>query len=123
MTKIEEEIEKINSFVKKFMWMDFSYEYITEYEIKIIGTTDLSYEECNEIEIYFTNVSNILSTLFDWTKDDDKPLIELISKEEILKKMDYIGEKRYCFRMNADGYSDGPIWIVAESIKCKILKE
>lgn len=123
MLKIEEEIEKINNYVKKHMWMDFSYEYITNSEIKIVGSIDLSYEELYSIEIFFTLVSSVATTLYDWSKDNAKPFIQLVSKEEILKKLDYVNDDSYFFKINVEGYPDAPIWIVAKSIKCNILKE
>ena len=123
MENVREEIEKINNHVKKYMWMDFSYEYITDSEIKIVGSIDLSYEELYSIEIFFTLASSIATTLFDWSKDDTKPFIELVEKDEILKKLDYVNEDSYFFKINVEGYSEAPIWIVAKSIRCNILKD
>ena len=123
MENVREEIEKINNHVKKYMWMDFSYEYITDSEIKIVGSIDLSYEELYSIEIFFTLASSIATTLFDWSKDDTKPFIELVEKDEILKKLDYVNEDSYFFKINVEGYSEAQIWIVAKSIRCNILKD
>lgn len=122
--EIESEVNKINLYLKECLWMDFDFTNISVNQIKIIGSIDLCWENYHSIEIEFLNPTHISAILFEWHLLEKKPFIEIASGEEFYKKFNYENElDQHVFKINADGYNDSPIWIVAESIKSIILKQ
>lgn len=118
--KVLSEIFKINSYLEKCNWMDFDYGNINEREIVLYGCLDQSWRE-NSIEIVF-EFPQLISTMFNWSMGTQKPFIQLISQEQLLKKTNFIVEKGgYIFMLNDD--DNGPkTFIVASNIKCNIIK-
>ena len=122
MKELENELIKVNKYLQHCLWMVFSYEIINSEYIKIIGSIDLSWENSHSIELFFESPINILTILSDWHKPDKKPFIELATEEEAVRQLKYIGKGHYIFKINAEGYTVAPIWIIAKSFKCNILK-
>ena len=118
---IKEELLKINSYLSKCAWMDFSFHRISVAGIQLFGSIDLCYKDYESIKIEFVQPSHINGTLYEIHIDNSKPFIEVISKKEAKKIFGFdISEQEHVFKVNAE--DDVPAWIIAESIECEILK-
>ena len=122
MTNNEKNIQAINDYIKKFMWMELAYEVINSNQIKIVGSIDLVWEE-PYIEIMFDEPITIFTPLNDWITDDKKPLVQLATKREAIKAIKYYSEDYPVFKINVDGYNQAPVWIAAKSISFNIKKQ
>ncbi len=121
MEDITSKIKEINDYLQKCAWMDFSYDEINDVSIKIIGSIDLSWQNYHSIELEFERPTNIITILSDWQKHDALMFIELATEKEIEKKFGTIDNHYYVFKINVDGFLESPIWIVAKTLKYKIL--
>lgn len=122
--EMENEVKKINKYLSECMWMDFDFINIDGNQVKMIGSIDLCWKDYQSIEIEFLNPTFISTILFEWHLHEKKSFIEIANDEEIYKKLGCEkGLSHYMFKINADGYEESPIWIIAESIKSIILKQ
>ena len=122
MSNNEKNIQAINDYIKKFMWMELAYEVINLEQIKIVGSIDLVWEE-PYIEIIFDKPITIFTPLNDWITDDEKPLVQLATKQEAIGVIKYVSDDFPVFKINADGYDEAPVWIAAKSISFNIKKQ
>ncbi|MBO4989474.1 MAG: hypothetical protein J6D37_04000 [Clostridia bacterium] len=131
LEQVMHEVEKINAYVKKPLWLDFTFKEIykideaKDFRIVLIGSEDLFWEGYESIEIIFKTPSYISAKLLDcFSPCEGKAFIEVVSdvKKSPLKDADFICEG-YLFKFNMDCYDFSPIWIYAEEICCNILKE
>lgn len=124
LEEIKIEIDKINKYLKECMWMDFDFSDINHKQIKIIGSIDLCWKDYQSIEIFFLNPTFISTILFEWHLHEKKEFIEIANEDEYYKKCGVIPDPfSYMFKINADGYDEAPIWIVAKAVIIKILKQ
>ncbi len=120
---VKAELEKINEFLGKCLWMDFEFCKMNSSQVIIAGTIDQSYSEY-AIDIKFEQ-PYFISSLFVWSVDTSKPFIKLASeKEEVELIAKYnIEEGNYIFKINVEDREDSPIFIAAKKIICNILNE
>lgn len=116
------EVEKINAYLKRCLWMDFEFCMMSAGQIVLSGSIDQSNEYA--IDIVFDQ-PYFVSTLFLWHTDTSKVFIELASKdEEIEVNKKYRTEiGNYIFKINVEYFDSPPIFIAAKKISCIILDE
>ena len=119
----QQEVEKINEYLGKCLWMDFEFCRMNSSQVVMAGSIDQS---CNEyaIDIEFEQ-PHFVSSLFDWQTDTSKPVIQMIDKLEVpeLGINFQAGKADYIFKINVEDSWNPPIFIVAKKITCKILNE
>lgn len=121
--EIVNELDKINGYLRKCMWMDFEFAQMNESNVLIGGRKDISYDEW-AIEINFGNPFYV-TTLFSWQLDNSKPFIELVEGDEmwdIINKYQ-VEEGNYIFKINAEDFETAPIVIASKSLKAEIINE
>ena len=125
MTKNEiiHEINKINNYLNKCLWMDFEFCMMNASKVVLSGSIDQSYNDY-AIEIEFEE-PHFISTLFIWQIDTSKFFIQLVSEKEFedlnVKYRTIIGD--YIFKINIEDFESTPIYIAAKKISCKILNK
>ncbi len=123
MEEVQSEINKINAYLSKCLWMDFECCQMSFIKIMLSGSVDESYGG-PAIEIEFEQ-PYFISSLFLWQTDTSKPFIQLVSAEEereLITKY-RVEQGNYIFKINAEDYENPPILIAAKKISCKILKD
>ena len=124
--EINAEINKINEYLSKCLWMDFTLCLSNWGLIEIYGAIDLSY---NYVENYAIKLMfeypHFVSSLFTWTAEPSRPFISLCSadKEGEMNTKYRIELGNYVFEINAEDYDYPPIIIIAKKIVCEILNE
>ena len=118
---VQEEIDKINSFLSEYSWMDFEFGHIGMDKIVLYGSISLHYYPENDIEITFEYPQTI-SGVFYWTMDEKKPFIQLSTIKELNKKTGlYAYDGCHIFKFNdQDEDDDSRFFIAAAGIKCKM---
>jgi hypothetical protein len=120
--EVQEEVEKINDYLKKCLWMDFTLGQAHGGEIELFGAIDQTYNNYKDnYEVYIGFEQPFyMSSLFEWQMDTTRPFIQLATDNEI--NAEYRGTPgHYAFRINAEHYEIPPILIVARKITCRIL--
>ena len=112
-------IEKINAFLSRRTWMDFTYKIVDDESIILIGCIDLTIIE-PQIEITF-QYPQVIASPFFWTMDNNRPFIQLSSKEELKKKTGlYAYDDVYIFKLNDEQLEESSaIFITATGLQCK----
>ncbi|MGG5372414.1 hypothetical protein [Enterococcus sp. AZ196] len=121
--EIEKELNKINRYLDKCLWMDFEFARMNAGNIVAAGRIDTSYNDF-AINIDF-GIPFYISTLLTWHLDDSKPFIELVSgveKQMIINKYQ-VELGNYIFKINAEDFETAPIIIASKSLKCEIVDE
>lgn len=121
--EVHEEIQKINNYLAKCLWMDFEFAQINYNNIVAAGRIDTSYNDF-AINIDF-GMPFYMSTVLSWHLDDSKPFIELVTGEE---ERDFIEKYQvelgnYIFKINAEDFDTAPIFIASHRIKCELVNE
>jgi len=121
------EISKINSYLRKCLWMDFALCQSHFGKLELYGAIDQTYNnyvDNYEIKIEFEQ-PHFVSSLFSWQIDTSKPFIQLVSEEEesALNTKYRVEQGNYIFIINAEDFESPPIFIAAKRITCKILNE
>ena len=125
--EIKSEMIKINSYLSKCLWMDFTLCQSDFVKIELYGTIDQTYNnyvDNYEIKIEFEQ-PHFVSSVFCWQLDTSKPFIQLVSeKEEYELNTKYqVEQGNYIFKINAEDFENTSIFIAAKKITCKILNE
>ena len=117
------EIETINNYLNKCLWMDFEFCQINAGLAKMAGSIDHSYNEY-AIEIVFEQPYFISSLLF-WHSDTSKPFIKLVTEteEQEYNSLYKVEEGNYIFSVNAEEYKIPPILIIAKKVNCVIINK
>jgi len=121
------EIKKINEYLKKCLWMDFTLCQSHNGHIEFFGAIDQTYNnyiDNYEIKIVFEQ-PYFISSLFSWTMDPSRPAINLVSEDEEyeLNTKYKIELGNYLFKINVEDFESPPIIIAAKKIGCEILNE
>lgn len=123
LEEVKIEIDKINNYLKKCLWMDFELSYSSGKEVIISGSIDMS-QNNYAIDVFFEEPFHI-SSLFFWHTDTQKIFIELITSSEELYSMNTkysIEEGNYIFKIYPEDY-ESFIYIIAKKIKCNIINQ
>ena len=121
------EIKKINDYMEKCLWMDFTLCQSSWGSIEFYGAIDQTYNnyvDNYEIKLVF-DYPHFVSSLFSWTAKPSRPFINLCSVEkeaEMIMKYN-VEQGNYIFEINAEGYDSPPIIVSAKKIACEILNE
>ena len=123
--EVMSEIKKINEYLSKCTWMDFTVAQSNFGYIELYGAIDQShnnYVDNYEIKLTFEQ-PYFISSLFSCSLDASKPFIELCSDEDEINTKYNMEEGHYTFKFNIESFRELPIFIVAKNIVCKILNE
>ncbi|WP_236671985.1 hypothetical protein [Enterococcus sp. BWB1-3] len=123
MEEINNEILKINDYLKKCLWMDFEFARMDGGNIEIAGRIDTSYYDF-AISIEF-EMPFYISSLLNWHLDDSKIFIELLEGNEMWDIINryHVEKGNYIFRVNAQHFETAPIIIASKGLRCEILNE
>lgn len=125
LTKDEvlEEINKINDYLSKCMWMDFEIHSFHWGELIMSGAIDLTYNDNTAIEIFF-GYPHFANILFSIKTDTSKPFIELCSDEECMEfnKKYQVEHGNYIFKIYPEDFEETPMYIAAKKISSNIIK-
>lgn len=121
--EVNTEIENINSYLSKCLWMDFEICQLSGGKIVASGRIDTSYNNYS-IDIEFEQPHCISSPL-TWKTDTSKPFIELASDNEIIEMNSKfrVDQGNYVFKIYMEDFEDSAIYIAAKKIRCKIIDE
>jgi hypothetical protein len=119
--EVEKEIQKINSYLSKCLWMDFEFCRMDAGQVVLSGSIDQSYNRY-AIDIEFEQ-PHFVSSLFSWRTDTSKPFIQFVTEDEKFEmNTKYQVELgNYIFKINVEHFEKPPIFIAAKKIACKIL--
>jgi len=123
LDEVKSEIDKINTYLGKCLWMDFEFCRMNAGQIVLSGSIDQSSNEY-AIDIEFEQ-PYFVSTLFLWHTDTSKVFIELANDDEAIEmnqkyKVEY---GNYIFKISVEDFDSPPIFVAAKKITCKILEE
>ena len=121
------ELEKINEYLQKCLWMEFTISESNWGRVEMIGAIDQAwnnYVDNYAIKLVF-KLPYFISSLISWNADTTKPIIQLLDKKEVLKLKKWFraGERYYVFKINTEFSGDPPGYVVAEGIECVILNK
>ncbi|MCL2422044.1 MAG: hypothetical protein FWD03_09320 [Defluviitaleaceae bacterium] len=121
--QVENEIEKINTYLSRCLWMDFEICRMNAGQVIMAGTIDQSYGDY-AIDIVFEE-PHFVSSLFYWTTEPSKPFIELVTDEEAydFNTKYQVEEGNHIFKMNIENFEKSPIFIAARKVTCRIIIE
>ncbi|MEB4782921.1 hypothetical protein [Paenibacillus polymyxa] len=121
LDEVNVEIDKINTYLSRCLWMDFEFCRMNAGQIVLSGSIDQSSDEY-AIDIEFEQ-PYFVSTLFLWHGDTSKIFIELANDEEAMEMNQKYNVEfgNYIFKISVEGFDSPPIIIVAKKISCKIL--
>lgn len=125
--EIQGEVKKINEYLNRCTWMDFTLYQSHFGKVELYGAIDQTYN--NYVDNYAIKIDfeqpYFVSSLFSWQTDISKSFIQLVCGEEEAEfNIKYqIEMGNYFFRINAEGFDKPPIFIVAKKLVCKILNE
>ncbi|MEK5088873.1 hypothetical protein MKY98_18405 [Paenibacillus sp. FSL M8-0228] len=121
LDEVNVEIDKINTYLSRCLWMDFEFCRMNAGQIVLSGSIDQSSDEYT-IDIEFEQ-PYFVSTLFLWHGDTSKIFIELANDEEAMEMNQKYNVEfgNYIFKISVEGFDSPPIIIVAKKISCKIL--
>jgi len=119
--EIMQELNQINSYLSKCLWMDFEFCQMSFIKIVLSGKVDELNEE-PDIEIEF-EYPYFISTVFLLHTDTSKPFIQLVSEDEEyeLNTKYQVEYGNYIFKINVEDFEHSPMFVAAKKIKCKIL--
>ena len=106
--EVQTEIIKINEYLSKCSWMDFTLFQSNLGKIELYGAIDQTYN--NYVDNYAIKIEfeqpYFVSSLFSWQTDTFKPFIQLVSDEEELElNTKYRVELgNYIFKINAEDF-------------------
>lgn len=80
--EIKNVLVEINKYLENQLWMDFEVIEYSRYELKIIGSLDIS--SAPNIEIAFKDIF-FASTAFNWSTDTSRNVVSLIEGDEAKK--------------------------------------
>lgn len=123
LDEVNSEIDKINAYLSRCLWMDFEFCRMDAGQIVLAGSIDQSSNEY-AIDIEFEQ-PYFVSTLFLWHTDTAKVFIELANDDEIIEmNQKYRVELgNYIFKISAEDFDPPPIFVAAKKISCKILND
>ncbi|QDY86403.1 hypothetical protein FQU75_09410 [Paenibacillus polymyxa] len=123
LDEVNVEIDKINTYLSRCLWMDFEFCRMNAGQIVLSGSIDQSSDEY-AIDIEFEQ-PYFVSTLFLWHGDTAKIFIELANDEEAMEMNQKYNVEfgNYIFKISVEGFDSPPIIIVAKKISCKILND
>ncbi|WP_211201797.1 hypothetical protein [Paenibacillus peoriae] len=123
LDEVNVEIDKINTYLSRCLWMDFEFCRMNAGQILLSGSIDQSNDEY-AIDIEFEQ-PYFVSTLFLWHGDTSKIFIELANDEEAMEMNQKYNVEfgNYIFKISVEGFDSPPIIIVAKKISCKILND
>ncbi|APB73333.1 hypothetical protein H7K28_12740 [Paenibacillus polymyxa] len=123
LDEVNVEIDKINTYLSRCLWMDFEFCRMNAGQIVLSGSIDQSSDEY-AIDIEFEQ-PYFVSTLFLWHGDTSKIFIELANDEEAMEMNQKYNVEfgNYIFKISVEGFDSPPIIIVAKKISCKILND
>jgi hypothetical protein len=121
--EVNNEINKINNYLSKCLWMDFEFCRMNASQVIMSGSIDQSYAEY-AINICFEQ-PHFISSLFLWQTDTSKPFIQLVTYEDEneLNAKYQVEQGNYIFKVNVENFESPPIFIAAKKITCEILNE
>ena len=121
------EINKINTYLKECLWMDFTISNSNWGEVNLYGTIDQTHN--NYIDNYDIKITfeypYFISTLLSFTSDNSKKFVHLCTEKEqdkIIEKYKVEAEN-FIFKINIEDFEVSPIIIAAKNIKCEIINE
>ncbi|WP_411348055.1 hypothetical protein [Paenibacillus sp. WLX2291] len=123
LNDVREEMNKINSFLSRCLWMDFELCQMNAWQVVLSGSIDPSIDEY-AIDIEFEE-PYFISSLFLWHADTSKVFIELANEAEIIEmnKKYNVEQGNYIFKINTEEANISPLIIIAKKISVKILNE
>ena len=103
--EIRNVLTRINKYLESQLWMDFEIIEYSQYELKIIGSIDIS--SGPNIEIVFKDIF-FASTVFNWKTDTSRKAISLIEGDEARKiNMEFqVEQGYYLVKFQAEDYAD-----------------
>ncbi len=116
---IYNEMMKINTYLKKCLWMDFEICEMSFIKTIVAGRIDTSIDKY-AISIEFQQ-PYFISGLFSWKLEDAKPFIELAKQSEFIdfNKKYRIEKGNYLFKICMEDFEEA-LYIAASGIKCEI---
>ena len=120
LNQINEEIAKINGYLRNCLWMDFEIIQMGFVKIEIAGRMDTSLNKY-AISIEFEQ-PYFISGLFCWSLDNSKDFISMADQNEFIEcnKKYRIENGKYLFKIGMEDFEE-PLYIAASAIKCNIL--
>ncbi len=120
---INNEIFKINEYLKKCLWMDFEVCQTSFIQAEIAGRKDSSINKY-AISIIFEQPYFIQGPLF-WSLDNDKNFINLASEQEFteINTKYQIEEGYYLFKIIMEDFEGNAFYIAATGLKCNIYEK
>ena len=103
--EIRNVLTRINKYLESQLWMDFEIIEYSQYELKIIGSIDIS--SGPNIEIVFKDIF-LASTVFNWKTDTSHEAVSLIKGEEARKiNIEFQVEQGYhLVKFQTEDYTD-----------------
>lgn len=119
--EVKLEIDKINNYLRRCLWMDFEICQMSFIKTVISGRIDTSSDKYM-IDIEFEQ-PYFIASLFTWTADTSKPFIELASENEFveLNKKYRIEQGNYVFKIYIEDFEESAIFIASPKIICNII--
>lgn len=90
MNNLRQSLNEINEYIRKSVWMDFSYDFISEEKISIIGSLDLSWKDYHSLELVFVCPTQIHTILSEWHKPEKKILLNSPPKRKLFKNLEIL---------------------------------
>ncbi|MEY8389637.1 hypothetical protein AALC17_20685 [Oscillospiraceae bacterium 38-13] len=120
LKQVNEEIAKINSYLKNCLWMDFEVCQMSFIKVEVAGRMDTSSNKY-AISIEFEQPHSI-SGLLCWSLDNSKDFISMASPSEFFEYNEKfrIDNGKYLFKICIEDFSE-PFYIAASAIKSTIL--
>ena len=120
LKQVNEEVEKINSYLRNCLWMDFEVCQMSFIKVEVAGRMDISSNKY-AISIEFEQ-PHFISGLLCWSLDNSKDFISIASPSEFSEynKKFRIDNGKHLFKIYMEGF-DEPFYIAASAIKSTIL--
>ena len=125
--EINAEINKVNEYLSKCLWMEFTLGQSSWGLLELYGAIDQTYNnyvDNYEIKLMF-EYPHFVSSLFTWKAEPSRPFISLCAADKVgeMNTKYRIELGNYVFEINAEDYDYPPIIIIAKKIVCEILNE
>lgn len=123
MDEVNLELEKINDYLSKCLWMDFEICQLNGGKIVVAGRIDTSYNNFS-IEMEFEQ-PYCISSILNWSVDTSKQFIELASDDEVIEmsRKYRIEQGNYVFKIYMEDFESSAIYIAAKKVKCIIIND
>lgn len=120
LKKINEEVAKINRYLRDCLWMDFEICQMNFVKVEIAGRIDTSSNKY-AISIEFEQ-PYFVSGLFCWSLNNSRDFISIAEQSEFTKynKKFRIEKGKYLFKISMEDFEE-PFYIAASAIKCNML--